>query len=44
LTDHGIFIGLKVSGIEVVDILSDNGTAKHCKMSDGTMTWIPYVS
>ena len=25
---------------EVVEILEENSTAKHCKMSNGTTTWV----
>ena len=43
LTDHGIYVGLRIVNAQVVEILKDNGTAKHCKMSNGTTTWIPYI-
>jgi len=32
---------IKYDGAEVVSILAENETAKHCQMSDQTTKWIP---
>jgi len=31
-------------GAEVTAILSENGSAKHCRLSNGTTAWVPKSS
>ena len=32
-----------VDGAKVLEILEENATAKHCKLSNGTTSWVPKI-